>query len=56
MKNKGLKVICLLLSYVLVAVVAVGATMWLTLDKPVGSDKLSQLENQAIQTVIIMTI
>ena len=45
MKNKGLKVICLLLSYVLVAVVAVGATMWLTLDKPVGSDKLSQLEN-----------
>ena len=45
MKNKGLKVICLLLSYVLVAVVAVGTTMWLTLDKPVGSDKLSQLEN-----------
>ena len=45
MKNKGLKVICLLLSYVLVAVVAVSATMWLTLDKPVGSDKLSQLEN-----------
>ena len=45
MKNKGLKVICLLLSYVLVAVVAVGATMWLTLDKPVGSDKLAQLEN-----------
>lgn len=45
MKNKALKVICLMLSYVLVAVVAVSATMWLTLDRPVGSDKLAQLEN-----------
>ena len=45
MKNKGLKVVCLLLSYVLVAVVAVSATLWFTLDQPVGSTKLAQLEN-----------
>ena len=52
MKTKSLKVLCLVLSYVLVALVAVSATLWFTTQLPMGNTKLEQLENLLLERFI----
>ena len=45
MSNKAWKVVCLVVSYVMVAAIAVCATLWVMDLSPAGSTKLEQLEN-----------
>ena len=51
MRNFG-KFLTTLLSYILVAAVAVGATLYMTQDVPVGDTKLEQLENLLLNNFI----
>lgn len=45
MSNKTLKTLCLILSHVLVVLIAVSATLYVTTNFSLGSSKLEQLEN-----------